>query len=468
MSLYNFFMAAGGGGIPPAVADYQNRVAAAGGVLSPSDLNLLTVFYNTPGIPSILSKVEVGFFLGGFAGSLVKFNYLDPNYKSLLNDGGVAFISSDYAENKGMIKINTPELKRLNLGFDPTAIGATFSDFSFGIAFSDSQNALSTYGGLNPISGAVPIQINMTQIFKNNNPSGTQHMTPFPRIKGGDYFWRWVNAKNTFLNSGNDYSYFFTPDFVVSGDFQLNNYFTLFLSGGATSSVASIAFYFCGKGLTLDERELLQRSAEIVMVGKGRKATTKQSVTIGDSITQGVSPSVYTNRYSYILANSFGLMEKNCGINGSQLRINNGNIPGGYPRRQILANYNIGKLVMAYGVNDMTIADATANGDPTILADYQAKYEAMVDYAVTLGVSLSDIYVCSPSFINNGTSALKQESYRDKAKAAAQSRHCKFVDNYQYLLDNGGGSNLIADNIHPNDTGHANIAFNIFNNAIQY
>jgi len=454
---------------PALVTDYETRVIAEGGSLQAGDKALLTTFYNTPGISAILAKVEVGFFMGGFAGSLVKFNYLDANYKTLLNDGGAAFVSGDYTENIGIKKISGA--KRLNVGFNPANVGSTISDFSFGVCMADAVFTNGNFGGLNPASGAVPINLSTVIISKNNLPSGAQSITPVPMPKIGDYTWRWASAESGWFNGGWDYNYFFPINQSASSNFDLNNYYSLFtVNNNGLNGFGAISFYYAGRGLTYSEIVTLQKAAEVVMRAKGRISNGAHCVNFGDSITNGVGATVYTNRYSYILAGYHGLMEKNCGINGSRLTVDFATVPGGYQRRAILANYNIAKLNIIYGTNDMVFRDVTTDGDATILSDYQAKFEQLIDYAnATLGVSLSNITISGPPLLNNGTNTTKQAAYRDKALAAAQSRHVKFADNYQYMTDNGGvATNVSADNLHPSNTGHANIAFNMYNNAIQY
>lgn len=194
---------------------------------------------------------------------------------------------------------------------------------------------------------------------------------------------------------------------------------------------------------------------------------------IGDSITAGSGVSVTANRYSTLFANAIGHIEDNIGISGTVLQ-NTDNLANNMQDRfiaDVLRRY-VKLIVINGGLNDLRY-----NGANFTVAKYQASLTAMVTEALKY-YSGEQIIICSPPMMNpsffntnppyNAGSTLKQQQYRDAAKAVALSKKCKFVDVYQYMVDNGGTSLVSNDGIHPNDNGHIAIKNALMTAAIPY
>src|SRR6476620_10918608 len=83
------------------LTQYNSDVIANGGSLSAKDITDLTSFVNYLQTNGVWSKlVDVGVFMGGYAGSITKLLYPDASIKSLSPTG---FVSGDYSEGGGIL-----------------------------------------------------------------------------------------------------------------------------------------------------------------------------------------------------------------------------------------------------------------------------------------------------------------------------------------------------------------------------
>jgi lysophospholipase L1-like esterase len=195
-------------------------------------------------------------------------------------------------------------------------------------------------------------------------------------------------------------------------------------------------------------------------------------VFFGDSVTAGTGASDAAHRYANIVAAAQGWTLVNSGIAGTALQNsvqsaaatiglatdNNG--------RDTCANRVVrhapDKVVILYGLNDLRLDDA---GYST--ANYQTDLGEVVDLIVAGGTPAGSIVIGSPSYCTNyaahaapwnGGSAEKHAAYVAAAAAVATAKGTRYADVYAAMVAGGGNTLLSADNVHPNDAGHAVIA----------
>lgn len=195
----------------------------------------------------------------------------------------------------------------------------------------------------------------------------------------------------------------------------------------------------------------------------------------GDSITWGIGgnslPGGLFDGWTKKLCTLKGWTESNVNMSGfvisnpgacsARPQWNITDATAGIPAKTASLRY----LFIAFGVNDHFLANS--NVTPS---QYQTATEAAVDYALSQGwqnrrIIILPIYwtnfdnsaasnYCSPGVI---TDATRKAAFIAAAQAAASSRGCNYFNVYQHMADNGGDA-LLADGIHPNDSGHTTIA----------
>jgi lysophospholipase L1-like esterase len=217
-------------------------------------------------------------------------------------------------------------------------------------------------------------------------------------------------------------------------------------------------------------------------------ATT--AVCIGDSITNDTGASVAANGWTNLYCTALGMTRVNKGINGTILQDSTyqASAPGvaqvgnGYDRflADIQGINACMRTVIAYGFNDAryTGGNGADGSGPTgvTLAAYTAQLKQMLTALITNGTRPLDIHVVSPYWmtdtgLGSGTTGYVMttnlgsvSAARTQLQAFAQAAHdvaleygTLFTDGYAALSGVGAGG-IGADNIHPNDTGHAGIA----------
>lgn len=185
----------------------------------------------------------------------------------------------------------------------------------------------------------------------------------------------------------------------------------------------------------------------------------------GDSITVGVGASTTANRWTSVLSAAKSWTEINNGLSGyvitpNECRSNWDYTTGAQAIPTKTADMRF--LFISFGVNDAFV-------NPEITPeDYQATIEAAIDVAVARGWNAARCIVNSPFYttfdgnsVNYCDPILSDEARKQlfvvAAHAAALAKGGFFIDCFNHMKDNGGGS-LLADSIHPNDAGMAVIA----------
>lgn len=194
-------------------------------------------------------------------------------------------------------------------------------------------------------------------------------------------------------------------------------------------------------------------------------------VGFGDSVTAGSVASDADHRWLNIIAAAKNWQLINSGDGGTVLENtvqNSVAVIGGaasangrdtYTAR--VTAYAPNYVLVLYGLNDLRLNDAAFT-----VAEFQNDLGEVVDGIITAGISASSIVLGSPPHMTNyagyapwnGGSAVKHDLYRDAVASVAAARGTKYIDVYQWMLDNGGDTLVSVDGVHPNDSGHAAIA----------
>jgi lysophospholipase L1-like esterase len=465
--IYDWWLTSGGS--DQDTPDFISRINTEGGALVAGDEDNLRIFRQA--ISPIRSELlELGFFLGGFNGSKVKYIYADPAFKNLnLSAGSVALTSSDYSESTGLSAL--AQNRKADTQFTPSSF-ITKDNFSMSyLSVADLASSNTFLMCNNLVSGAAGMYCGKTTSGLNAavTPPTNRTITT-PQTKTDEPNFRWISSNGKIL-AGHDYVYQYPIGGVDTPNIDLSTTISMFggrQSGAAVHGTGRLSFYFIGNYLTYDEICILFQAVEAFLIAKGRITNPAKLLTFGDSVTRGVGASVFTARYSYLLAAAFGLREKNMGIAGGRLAGSDFLTVGGYDRREQLLKYSLvsgSKVVLQYGINDIN-ADGDANGTPALIADFKTKYKTIVTDLLAFGYGVDDIYIGSPGYINNGTSTTKMEAYGTPCMEIAQETGIWYTPIRERMIAAGGNSQL-SDTLHPNDAGHATMSDAYVNHSVK-
>lgn len=194
---------------------------------------------------------------------------------------------------------------------------------------------------------------------------------------------------------------------------------------------------------------------------------------IGDSIAYGVGASSGLLQWSYLVGQALGGSPHNAGVSGALLQNSpdgTGSATANNMHDRYVADDHLTSpyelAVIAGGFND---ARYTGAGGQITVANYQAQLRLMVIGHLGAGYAPDRMVVVSPYWISNaglnagsagytGQSRGNFEAFVTAAAAVAAEFGIYYVDMYAWMRDHGGTSLIGADNIHPNDAGHAAIA----------
>lgn len=200
-------------------------------------------------------------------------------------------------------------------------------------------------------------------------------------------------------------------------------------------------------------------------------AEVSKVVGFGDSITFGNNASDAAHQWLNIVATTKGYLIQNSGIAGTVLQntvqntidtIGAGADSNGrdtYITR--VKNYSPSHICIMYGLNDLRFNDVAFSVD-----NYGTDLGEMVDALISNGTPAQNIIIGSPPYVKSyvfaapwdAGSTAKHRAYAAKCAAVATAKGTKYIDIYQYMIDNGGNALIDSDNLHPVDAGHAAIA----------
>ena len=204
------------------------------------------------------------------------------------------------------------------------------------------------------------------------------------------------------------------------------------------------------------------------------KYSNKKLYFFGDSYTAASGASSVDLGYSTLLAKMLNADEKNFGIGGSTLEKR---IPINYQGTVNMVDRlntvpqkdtTMSMAIIALGLNDIG-----QNGTDYTPQNYITDYHTVVNSFFAKGWKKSDLLLISPFYI--GKAGYKTYAKISGNPAPTRSRHLefitatkqvadfyeiKFLDIFQDQIKND--TTLFADGIHPNDTGYAFIANDIY------
>lgn len=161
-------------------------------------------------------------------------------------------------------------------------------------------------------------------------------------------------------------------------------------------------------------------------------------VALGDSITAGNEASVI-NQLGYMALTAFSKSKNlyNYAIIGASIYGSTG-----LQTQLLKANsyFNNGWVVMNYGTNDV------------INSQWIIDYEYFIQQIVSFGYSKSKMIILSPNY-QTGPASGKVAALPPTISQIASDMGITFCDMWTYTSNNGGSS-LLNDGTHPNDTGH--------------
>jgi len=164
-----------------------------------------------------------------------------------------------------------------------------------------------------------------------------------------------------------------------------------------------------------------------------------QLVGFGNSIMQGLSATGNNGFFSRLVTN-YNCQAVNYGASGSQLFLNSNNT-----RSLVTANKNKfnkrSYLLFETGTNDTNI-DSTWYGE----------YLAMIEELIAEGYTANRILLLPPPY-HSGAKYTKDQQILTYLNSLSTATGCRVIDILNYTKDNGGDT-LMADSVHPNDSGH--------------
>ena len=202
--------------------------------------------------------------------------------------------------------------------------------------------------------------------------------------------------------------------------------------------------------------------------------TGKNIYFYGNSIVYGVAASDTQHRYTTLISQYLGAVEKNFGVSGQTL-VNNG--CGNYFDYTIIPTYNSSTDVALYfdlGINDIGAAGTV--GGMVTPAQYRSQLRIVLNYAISVkGWTPSHVILATPYYafsyrayiggcFGNITVAATQaraDSFQTVVLEEAKNFRCKSINIRQEQVNNNINiSYYAADSLHPNNSGH-NLIFQI-------
>lgn len=243
-------------------------------------------------------------------------------------------------------------------------------------------------------------------------------------------------------------------------------------SGALASAIASYntAWAWNGSGGHVAAYSIELTPAEMATLAWTNR--TYSAVFYGDSVTAGTGASDAAHAWRTLVAGARNWrVPINRGTNNTVLQnsVQNsvavlGAAVSDNGRDQYAAKvlpYESDYVLILYGLNDIRLNDAGFSA-----ANFQTDLGEIVDGIVSNGTPASQIVIGSPPYCKaygssspwDGGSAAKHAQYVAACAAVAASKGTRYVDVYQWMIDHGGDTLISADNLHPNDAGHAAIA----------
>ena len=442
----------------PETVSYLNRVKTAGDILTADEINAIDSFIvkgRNDGWLSTLKWVWAPFG-GKLVGSLVNLIAVSGVPSSLFNTN---FVEADYEKDLGFgtgATVNTT--KWLDAGFVPGDLGITGDNVSFGVFAPMEVLTAGYYMGFanNPNTPTLSVLSYTVRAIQDTTGGIGSASGYAPCLQSVSY--GAANVFNAYVNTVNSAN---STNTIVTNKVIDTTNLSLFKSR-TTYAGGKLCFAFMGTYMTPAQNKSFNSAVADLMVKTNRlKIDGGKGKFIGDSITNGAGVTAGVNRWSSVVASQLNIKEINYGVGSSQLRQNvptatGLGIAGGFQRYLDMRALQGNTVFCMYGTNDMNVADATTNGDATLLADYRSKLTTMVN---SWKAERMTVVLLSPPFnAVSSTNITKRNAWQQACLTVAKNTGSLFVDTETVFTDTANAAGFFPDNLHPDNTGHAMIA----------
>jgi len=426
------------------VNTYRTNVVANSGTISEAHLRALSTSLELLIRTSAWPKIkELWVPLGdNLAAALVKIKYPSTLTAVLTQDN---VVEGDYVP---VVGITGGTNRRIKSDFNPSVELTTASAGIgvFTLRESWTTNAV-LCGSTSGTSYYLHFAPGTSKLGSYTTPTSADHR------RGRAFQWGQFRSGNAEFGSGRRIT--FSAPATASA---MSGAFSVFSTNNTFFSDATVGGYALFDAMTPDELGSVDLFFKQVNAAVGRDSFAPSVNFIGDSITTGIGASGESTRWATIFAARYGFTRNNQGQSGATLKAPPFPTFAVYPLTANLYNKPSALYVLALGTNDARNFAAPS----THLEDFDAAYRVMLDTLAADGVSLKDqVILMGPIWVTDtGLEGLTRSRYLDYVAAVAQIADdygLAYVDAYAVILAAGGASAL-ADNVHPNDTGHAALA----------
>ena len=459
-------------GIPLQIetAAYVNKLNAAGSLISGSLINAIDAFFVNGKVNGWLTKLVWCWAPMGsnLTGALVNLYAKAGIPASVVNNN---FVAADYDQQLGFgtgSVVNTT--KYLSAGFQPATFGINTNNISAGM-YSNNADASNGNEPLVGMDSPAASGRSSFYIVRSYSPTG-QFQLAVGNTGGQPYdahFYSACGPVALCLTVTGNQSYKETKNGLLLADATLGlpianialnadlNLFRTMWFSSYVFSAGKMNLAFLATPLSGTESAALTGAINKLMVATGASyASGGNAIMDGDSITEGLGATTNILRGSSQLCTSLGFNETNIGAQGAQLRQTatagggtNGVI-GGYLKDPFIVKLDYNFIRFLWGTNDAYAGDGTSTGDPTVIADFKAKYNAKV---VIHKAIKKRCLITSPPW-SSAINLTKLVKYVDAAADVAFTNDVPFVDFYNLIADLPTPSSAMFDSLHPNPVGY--------------
>ncbi len=422
------------------LARYQTALAAAGGSISATQLAAVRTFVKT-GFRDRwwFSLVDCCLFLGAdLTSGLVKIVAAPGAGASYVAHG---VLSGDYGVNSG---VTVAAINRyMSSGVVPTDQGLSTYNLTLVAGAVGPVNAVGTWGCDEPDGAKIAFGAGLLFASHGIRSAAVVWGASYSIAAGfmPTYMIGALDGIRTFDQFGGSF------DDGTTFNNQIEIFRTTKFGTQYTVNAANIGFFAVGKMMT--EPQLRSISAAVTRLHRSaRSITTSRYVFMGDSITygQGVTPDT---RYSSMVAVNKGVLEVNTGIAGTEM-ISNGNGLAGRNRYRGTEQFPIHTFFCMLGSNDISIEDATTNGDSAVIALYRSYLVTMANVLKGQGAR---VVILSIPWTTRGNET-KVLAWVDGALGAATDAGVIGIDIARPMIASGDPQQYLGDSVHPNTLGH--------------
>lgn len=419
-------------------------IVAAGGSISPATLRAVDEFIFNRKFDGSWDRLHVvPLWVGeGLAAGLMNWKAATP----LSNHG---LLESDYNQCDGIGPAT--EGCYLSTGFIPTDHGITPSNLTIGGAFLKDGGSAGYASGTDAGANEGPLftsaNARLSGYAPNGNYQQAARFSPLPLIGLATYDDTPTFRSFHFAAKVIEASY--TPGTVEAGGLSTEYlFFKIRRYGSWFYSTDKIGMHVLGESLTEVQAVNLARDIYEFERSIGRNLFQGEPmVLMGDSVASGQGATSESTTWAGGFRAATGCLMLDTAMPNATI-ISGGiwSIAGQIAQFAALPGRN---RLISFGSNDLH-RDGSANGDPVMIANYQAEYAAAL---VQLHAGGFKVMCAGPTY-RKDASATKLQAYDDAACAAAASAGVPFLSFYHVIADQATPFDFMADDSHPTDAGY--------------